>query len=189
MDNKSTKAVKDEGFASNNYKVLSNHDISVSNRVTSGLYNVDNVPYEGESAITTCFRDAADNPHKGQGDATVSFDEEIQFFDIPYDTTIMTANLPNEQPKKGTDTQYFLGYCLDSGAARSVVGKNQYGHLCREKGRKLKVFPSGTILKFCKSRFSSACKFLTRLRVMPDNFIELIEEIVNADFPLLINIE
>lgn len=143
--------------------------------------------FDGEETILTRVRSEADNAHDGQKAPTVSFEKESFFFEIPYDITILASNIPN----KGQELQNadFLGYCMDSGAARSVVGRNQYTDLCRELGRRLHIETSSTQFKFGQSRFPSKGKFLTRLKLSADTFLEFEVEIVNGDFPLLIGLE
>lgn len=77
--------------------------------------------------------------------------EKVQFFDIP--ECVNDLNSCKEKNR-------FLGYCLDSGAARSVVGKAQYQALCKTIGHRLKVRSSPTNFKFGKSNFKSLCKFI-----------------------------
>lgn len=82
-----------------------------------------------------------------------------------------------------------MGYCLDSGAVRSIVGLSKYRALFSEVGRKLKIRPSQILIKFGQSRFASTGRFVTRLRVSPDSFLEFVIEVMDGDFPLMIGLE
>lgn len=101
----------------------------------------------------------------------------------------MASTLNNNELQTKQDKNEFLGYCLDSGAARSVVGRAQYNALCRELGHNLRIETSMTMLWFGHSRFLSAAKFITRLRVQPDSFLDFQVEILNGDFSLLVGLE
>lgn len=105
-------------------------------------------------------------------------DKEICFFEIPDTVGILRVN-NNVQHT----TQQFNGYCLDLGAAKSVVGRKQYKAFCMNIVYKLAFKPSSTQFRFGKSIFKSLGKFLTRLRVDYAQFVEFSIEIVEGDFP------
>lgn len=83
----------------------------------------------------------------------------------------------------------FMGYCLDSGAARSVVGKYQFQALCNRKDYKLKLKPSETTFRFGRTTFNSLGMCNTRLKVDQTQYIEFCVEVVNGDFPLFVGLE
>lgn len=106
---------------------------------------------------------------------------DVQLFDIPQCVDILqSSNSPRES---------FMGYCLDSGAARSVVGMKQYQALCNDSKYQLNIRPSKTTFKFGKSSFESQGKFTTRQRVNYEQYLEFGIEIVAGDFPLLVGLE
>lgn len=76
-----------------------------------------------------------------------------------------------------------MGYCLDSGAARTVVGEQQYEQLCKSINKKLKFKKSGTHFKFGNKTFPSLGIFTTRLRVNADRYLEIEIKAVTGDFP------
>lgn len=142
-----------------------------------------------EPTIPSRYRDTCDFSNGGQAPTNRRFDDEVHFLEIPHDTSILAPSLPDEKSQHKERNTSFLCYCLDSGAARRVVGKYQYEALCREVGCRRKVVPSTTRFQFRKSKFSSTGKFVTRLKVANDTFIEFVVEVVNGDFPLLVGLE
>lgn len=138
--------------------------------------------------------DTGFNSHTTQG--TVSFNETM-FFDIPSTTPIIKnkdlSNWYGAEKERGEraydEHRKFVGYCLDTGAARSLVGADRYVALCKELGHQLKRRPSGTTVKFGSSSFQSRVSFATRINVAQDQFIQLNVDIVNGNIPFLIGLE
>lgn len=58
---------------------------------------------------------------------------DVKFFDIPEGVSVLKSG---DHYINSTDSR-FVGYCLDSGAAKSVVGKHQYEALCKHVNFKL----------------------------------------------------
>lgn len=114
-------------------------------------------------------------------------DVEVQCSEIPYDASILTNSTHCDNTSNHT-ARIFAGHCLDSSAARSAVGRNQYGELCKELGQKPKLKKSKTLLKYGRCRFASDGCFTTRLRVSTDSFMDFDVYIVNGEFPLLIGL-
>lgn len=112
---------------------------------------------------------------------------EVYFFDIPMSDAILSASANLLYTVK-KDTE-FIGYCLDSGAAKSVVVENQYNELCKELGLTLKFRPSITMFRFGATKFRSAGYFRTRLRVSHELFIKFVVYIVTGDFPMLVGLD
>lgn len=114
------------------------------------------------------------------------------FFDIPAGVEVFRAA---QQVNEGSDGMKLMGYCLDSGAARSVVGQKQYQILCSINEYKFNIISSDTNFRFVRSNFRSKGKFKTRLRVDQSQFVEFCSqfvefcvEIVEGDFSLLIGL-
>lgn len=89
-----------------------------------------------------------------------------------------------QKPKTG-----LLGYCLDSGAARGVVGEKQYQQLCIGKKHQLKIRKSDRVFKFWTSTFPSLEIFTKMLKVNGERYLKMEIEAVSGDFPLLIGLE
>lgn len=96
---------------------------------------------------------------------------EVSFFDIHSTTPILSATIPTHEQSGNDVHSNFAGYCLDCGAARGVIGRQQYTALCKLMGRKLKMHPTSTRFKFGSTHFTSEGIFKTRLRVSPETFV------------------
>lgn len=57
----------------------------------------------------------------------------VAFFEIPSKAPILSTT--TAEGRRGATIDRFYGYCLDSGAARSVADTNQYKELCNELKR------------------------------------------------------
>lgn len=106
----------------------------------------------------------------------------VQLFDIPQKVPVLSSS--TRGAKAG-----FLGYCLDSGASRSVVGEQQYRQLYISTKHQLQLKTSDTLFKFGNTTFPSLRKFTTRLKVSGERYLEMEIEAVSGDFPLLICLE
>lgn len=98
--------------------------------------------------------------------------------------------IPEEKDlKTPTETAGFIGFCLDKGAAKSVVGVTQMNALCRFFGYKFKVKPSETQFRFGTTTYTSQGTFKTRMPVNGELYLEMSIDIVHGNFPLLIGID
>lgn len=113
--------------------------------------------------------------------------EDALFFDIPTNCPTTASKrheswYGNQHPRENGIDQDFAGYCIGTGAAKSVVGTNQYTALCTSLQYRLKLRPSKTNFKFGSSTFGSRGTFTTRIRVNDDQFIQVEVDIVNYVF-------
>lgn len=94
-----------------------------SNNDQSPDVNGDSTSYERR--IEQAKAERADD-REYQGADTRDFEEEFHFFEITFDQSILKAFLTAKKHFTTGTKPRFLGCCLDSGAARNVVGKENY---------------------------------------------------------------
>lgn len=83
----------------------------------------------------------------------------------------------------------FDGYCVDTGAARSVVGLTQYKVLCRQLGFQLQLLQSNAVFKFGTSSFRSCGICVVRIRLGNNQYLQFEIAVVEENVPFLIGLK
>lgn len=88
-----------------------------------------------------------------------------------------------------TEQKGFLGFCLDSGAASTVSGQQQFDYLMAITQQPVRKFLSKTRFRFGKTVTSTDCRYKLRVPLSQGHFIEVQVAVVQLDIPFLIGLE
>lgn len=108
----------------------------------------------------------------------------FEVFNIRTGVECKTLDLPFS-----TRSEKFKGICVDTGAQRSVVGRNQAKAYCKSAGITFKTKPSAISFKFGDGIFDSLGKIPVRIPTPDGGFLPLEIDVVKANIPMLIGLE
>lgn len=103
-------------------------------------------------------------------------------YTIEADETILLNNTTLEQDN-------FHGYCIDSGASRTLVGKQQFDAYCKDLQVEVDIQPSPHTFRFGSGVHQSIGSFMARLPLPNSSFLTFKTYIVPIDVPFLIGLD